>query len=247
MKGQSLEQRMKKYESATHTSLPENIPVIVRIDGRAFHTFTRSLQKPFDQSFIKMMNQVAQYLCSNELQNVRMAYLQSDEISFLLHKSPMSHAWFDNDIQKITSVATSAAASRATIFTGYNQVIAFDARAFVLPEKEVCNYFIWRQRDWERNSLQMLARKHYSQKDLNNKSKEDIHQMLYEKGQNWNKLPTHLKRGRCIVPITRKVTVTSEETKGNFEGEVDRTEWTVDDEIPVFSKDREYINKFLEV
>lgn len=250
---QPLEDRMKEYEQSTCSSLPENIPVILRLDGRAFHTITRGLEKPYDDTFINMMNTIAHDLCDNEIQNARMAYLQSDEISILIYKKVLSSSWFNNDIQKMTSVSASRASCVAMDFSAGtklfkgNTKIMFDSRVFVLPEKEVCNYFIWRQRDWERNSLQMLCREYYSQKQLNNKNSKDMHEMLHQKNKNWNNLYTHLRRGRCIVPTIKKSYVTNEETKGNFEGEVDRNVWIVDDGIPIFTKDRNYINRFLEV
>lgn len=250
---QSLEDRMKYYEQGTCPLLPENIPVILRLDGRAFHTLTRGLEKPYDNNFIDFMNAIAITLCDNEIQNARMAYLQSDEISILIYKGVMSGSWFKNDVQKMVSISASHASSFAIrydraskqIFSPHN--IIFDSRVFLIPEKDVCNYFVWRQRDWERNSLHMLARKYYSQKQLNQKSCSDMHEMIFKQGANWNKLPIYLRRGRCVVPTIKKVHVTKEETKGNFEGEVDRTVWIVDNKIPIFTKDRNYINKFLEV
>jgi len=91
MNKQSLEDRMKfYYEKNTCTKLPENIPVILRLDGRAFHTLTRSLERPYDLKFIEMMNAVALDLCDNEIQNAKLAYLQSDEISILIYKKVFS-------------------------------------------------------------------------------------------------------------------------------------------------------------
>jgi tRNA(His) guanylyltransferase len=250
---QSLEDRMKEYEQGTCSSLPENIPIILRLDGRAFHTITRNLQKPFDLTFIHMMNTIAIDLCDNEIQNARMAYLQSDEISILIYKGVMSGSWFKNDVQKMTSISASRASCIATEFNlrknlfGEHAKPMFDSRVFLVPEKDVCNYFIWRQRDFERNSLQMVARQYYSQKQLNKKSCSDMHEMIFQKGLNWNKLPAQLRRGRCVVPKIEKVYVTKEETKGHFEGLVDRTTWVVNNQIPIFTKDRNHINKFLEV
>lgn len=243
--------RMKTYyEQTTCTKLPENIPIILRLDGRAFHTLTRRLAKPFDLEFIDMMNKIALDLCDNEIQNAKMAYVQSDEISILIYKGVFSSSWFDNDVQKMVSISASRASCEAMEYNNItklfdNKPITFDSRVFVIPEKEVCNYFIWRQRDWERNSLQMLARTLYSHKKLHKKNASDMHDMISEKGGNWNNLQTFLKRGRCVIPAIRKVRVTKEETKGKFEGYVDRNVWEVDNEIPIFSKNREYIEKYL--
>lgn len=247
----NLEDRMKYYyEQNTCTKLPENIPVILRLDGRAFHTLTRGLEKPYDLTFIEMMNKIALDLCDNEIQNAKMAYLQSDEISILIYKGTFSDSWFNNDVQKMVSVSASRASTLATIYNYQLDLfkrgpITFDSRVFVIPEKEVCNYFIWRQRDWERNSVQMLARSYYSQKQLNNKSTADMHEMIFQKDDNWNDLETFLKRGRCVIPTKKTVHVTKAETKGNFEGDVERNVWEVNNEIPIFTKDRNYIEKYL--
>jgi len=249
----SLEDRMKLYyEQNTCTKLPENMPIILRLDGRAFHTLTRGLDKPFDLDFIDLMNKVAIDLCNNEIQGARLAYLQSDEISILIYNGIFSSSWFSNDVQKMVSVSASRASCEATkqntqskIFKN-NKPIMFDSRVFVIPEKEVCNYFIWRQRDWERNSLQMLARKYYSQKKLNNKNASDMNEMIFQEGDNWNNLKPFLRRGRCVIPTIKEVQVTKAETNDMFEGTVERKVWTVDNNIPIFTKDNLYINKFID-
>ena len=250
----SLEDRMKiYYEQNTCTKLPENVPIILRLDGRAFHTLTRGLDKPFDLKFIDLMNKIALDLCDNEIQNAKMAYIQSDEISILIYAGVFSSSWFNNDVQKMTSISASRASCTATIHNNELEIfknkkpIMFDSRVFIIPEKEVCNYFIWRQRDWERNSLQMLARKYYSQAHLQNKNNSDMHEMIFNKDDNWNALSTFLRRGRCIIPTTKKINVTKKETNGMFEGEVERNFWTVDNNIPIFTKDRNYIEKYLNI
>lgn len=228
------------YEKAYEIKLPMRMPVIVRVDGKKFHTFTRGMKKPFDEVLMFAMNHTAKALCE-EMQGSVLAYLQSDEISILLHnyKKHDSSAWFDNKIQKIASVSASMASVYFNnIFhnalqlekTSYpeslcKRVAFFDSRAFVLPEAEVCNYFIWRQKDWERNSLQMLARSLYSHKELENKNASQLHDLCFEKGKNWNDLPIPLKRGRCVI---------------KREGD-----WIIDDKIQKFTEDRNYIEDLL--
>lgn len=222
----SLGDRMKKYESCFRLALPSRMPVILRLDGQAFHTLTKKCKKPFDEDLIDALNFTAMHLCET-IQNAQIAYLQSDEISILIHnyKRLNSCAWFDNDIQKICS---SSAAHASAKFSSLYRFATFDAKVFILPENEVNNYFVWRQQDWERNSIQMLARSVYSHKELISKKIPDMHEMLYKKGLNWSKLETHLKRGRCIE-------------KGTL------TDWVFDNDIPVFKNDHFYINKFLKV
>jgi len=159
----SLGDRMKGYEKDFRTKLPDRFPVIMRVDGRAFHTWTRGCEKPFDETLIGAMNDCAISLCK-EIQGAQVAYVQSDEISILIHgyKRFNSETWFGNQVQKMCSVAagiTSVAMSFESMkMFGRYKVAHFDARVFIVPESDVVNYFLWRQNDWTRNSVQMLAR-----------------------------------------------------------------------------------------
>ncbi len=236
----SLGNRMKSYEQKHN--LPSNIPVIIRIDGRAFHTLTRGMKKPFDLNFIIMMDAIGQELCK-EIQGCRLAYLQSDEISFLVLNNPEADTWFGNEIQKICSVSSSIASSIATTFLKEKidkglKFVSFDSRAFIIPKEDVVNYFIWRQKDWERNSLQMFSRSYFTQKELEGKKKEDMHDMLHNTGQNWNDLDTYLKRGRCVIKDETKFFVN--------EDIITKNKWKLDHNIPIFTENREYINRRLE-
>lgn len=109
-KGDSLGDRMKKYENITRTHLTPRTPVIIRLDGRAFHTFTRGFMKPFDRIFVQSMQETMRFLCEN-IQGCVLGYTQSDEITLVLvdYQNLDSNAWFDNNIQKITSVSASMA------------------------------------------------------------------------------------------------------------------------------------------
>lgn len=103
--------RMKTfYEQIPKTKLMRRCPVAIRIDGRAFHTFTRGFQKPFDEVLIKSMQETMKYLCEN-IQGCVLAYTQSDEITLILvdYKKLTSSAWFDYEVQKICSIAASMA------------------------------------------------------------------------------------------------------------------------------------------
>jgi len=246
-----LDDRMKKYEDCYRFSIPGNLPIIIRVDGRAFHTYTRGLEEPFDNDLVAMMNEVGLELCK-EISGARLAYLQSDEVSVLAYSSVFSQPWFDNNVQKLASISASTATKAAALFVGRNLMEnrgqtkfksfpTFDARAFAIPVKDVVNYFVWRQRDWERNSVQMMARSLYSQKKLNGKNNSQMQDMIHERGQNWNDLPVHLRRGRCIIGVVRNVEMDTE----HFKGVVQRKVWEVDHEPPIFTKDRDYIEKLL--
>jgi len=207
--------RMKtQYEQRTRTWLPRRTYTIIRLDGKAFHTFTKGMERPYDERFMNAMDHTAMHLCL-DIQGAVMAYVQSDEISILLtdFDKITTDAWFDGQVQKMVSVA-------ASIATGYfNQYINhdvqrmdhkmafFDARIFTIPDPvEVENYFVWRQKDAVRNSLAMHAQSLFSHKALHGKSQADMHDMIHVKGENWNDLPNGFKRGRTIgvAPLTGK-------------------------------------------
>lgn len=222
----SLGDRMKGYETAAGEVLPLRLPVIMRLDGRAFHTWTRGLDKPFDAGFIERMSALAKYLCQ-EISTAEIAYVQSDEISLLLHnyKRLKSQAFFGNNRQKMVSVSAGMASAFFTHHSG--RIAIFDSRVYVLPESEVVNYFIWRQQDATRNSVQMLARSLFSHRELHLKKILDLHEMMHAQGVNWVSLPTYKKRGLCVIK--------------------DDSGWTIDLSVPIFSQNREYIGKLLAV
>ena len=103
--------RMKDYyETIPKTRLMRRTPVAIRIDGKAFHTFTRGLKKPFDKILIKSMQDTMKYLCEN-IQGCVFGYTQSDEITLILidYQTLTSQAWFNYEVQKMCSIAASMA------------------------------------------------------------------------------------------------------------------------------------------
>lgn len=223
-----LGDRMKQYEQVTRDNLIRRVPVILRLDGRAFHTLTRGCQKPFDSAFILSMIDTAASMLG-EIQGAKCAYVQSDEISILItdYDSMESGAWFDYNIQKIASITAGIASVAFTQSFGRNAV--FDARVFNLPRQEVVNYFVWRQKDWNRNSVQMLARANFSHKALQNQGIPEIHDMLCGVGVNWNDLKPGLKNGYLI--------------KKSVGGD-GKSRWVCYD-APTFTEDRAVINDLL--
>lgn len=212
-----LGDRMKNnYENVSRIYLLHRTPVIIRVDGRAFHTLTRArCTKPFDPHFIDAMRTTALYLVG-QIQGAKCAYVQSDEISILVSDFDTldACAWFDYNVQKVASVSASMATlafERAFNTTHDTYDIHFDARAFNVPREEVTNYFIWRQKDWNRNSLQMLARSlipdyNYdyipdirSKNPLHGKNAAALHDYCMAHGGNWNDLDLHLKNGTFVV------------------------------------------------
>lgn len=198
----SLGSRMKRYESVTQNHLTKRCLSICRLDGRSFHSYTKKIKsvKPFDEALMKQMNETALYVCKDV--SAVFAYVQSDEISLLLSdiENIDRQLIFDGNVQKIVSTTASTASVYFNSISPKDAPLAtFDARVFNISDPvEVYNCFLWRLRDWERNSIQMFSRSLYSHKQLHSKSVSDMHNMLHEKGENWAKLPAEIKRGRLI-------------------------------------------------
>jgi len=211
-----LGDRMKSfYEDRTRISLQRRTYTIIRIDGKAFHTYTKGLKRPFDVGLIADMDATAAYLCKN-IMGAKLAYVQSDEISVLLtdFDDLGTQAWFDNNLQKMASIAASMATSEFNRLrlkrdlsiledVGQFKMAMFDARVFQIPTlTEVMNYFIWRQQDATRNSISSVAQSLYSHKELNGVSGDQKQEMIFQKGINWNDYSYREKRGGVITKVT---------------------------------------------
>jgi len=202
--GVAIGDRMKRqYEDRTDYALPRRTYTIVRVDGRAFHTLTKPLKRPFDYDFIAMMDSTALCMC-REMAGAQIAYVQSDEISVLLtdFTTILTDAWFDASLRKMCSVSASIATAWFNLYwteNGHKPLATFDSRAFTIPDPiEVENYFIWRQQDWTRNSIQMVARHHYSHKQLHGKNVKDMQEMIHKKDDNWAQYHSRAKNGRFL-------------------------------------------------
>lgn len=196
-----LSERMKSYyENITRTFLPRRTYTIIRLDGKAFHTFTKGFDRPFDDKFIRLMDLTAARLCK-ELQCVKMGYVQSDEISLILtdFDGIKTQPLLDGNIQKIVSISASMAAAFFNQEFKGEKLAFFDSRVFTISEfNEVKNYLLWRQQDATRNSLSMVAQSLYSHKELQKKKTSELHELIFQKGTNWNDLPAGQKRGRVV-------------------------------------------------
>ena len=239
----NLGDRMKGYERVTKNKLVRRTPVILRLDGKAFHTWTKVLPyldpsmetSPFSEMMHDCMSITAFELASN-IQNATLTYTQSDEISILLNdwKGLKTEQWFDGNIQKMVSISASMAtayfnermqAHNEAALEIDKQVLPpafFDARVFNIPKEEVANYFVWRQQDATRNSINMLGQNYFSHKELQKKNTDQVQEMLFSKyGVNWNDIPTWQKRGYCAAQNG------------------------MDNNIPIFTQNREYIERHL--
>jgi tRNA(His) guanylyltransferase len=252
-----LGNRMKSYyEEVSKTRLVRRMPVIIRIDGKAFHTFTRGMTKPFDDILVHTMQSTTRYLCQH-VQGCKLGYTQSDEISLLItdYDTLETSAWFDYEVQKMSSIAAAMAtmafnfyfekylyekfeenkkvdASKHKGFK-YLPLIAnvpsmamFDARCFNLPKEEVANYFYWRQLDAMRNSVNMVGQSHFNQKQMEGKSIPQVKEMLVQINDSWESHSIVEQRGSCVIK--------------------QMTAWCIDENMPIIKeKDREYVEKYL--
>lgn len=266
----SLGDRMKEfYENRAKHYLTRKMPVIIRVDGKAFHSFCKGFNRPYDEVFHDAMNATLLYLCKN-IQGCKFGYTQSDEISLVLTDldTLTTDGWFDYGVQKMCSVAASMATlefnrrfaesafewwaehstepdfdeTRGNIYKAYirskDKGAMFDARVFSIPEDEVVNCFIWREQDATRNAIQMLGQTHFSHKQLEGKSCNDIQDMLFlEKDINFNDMPVEFKRGVCCY---RKEVPCLDRLIGY------KKEWILDKECPIFSQDRNYIEQHIQ-
>lgn len=259
----SLGDRMKKYEYITRTHLVPRMPVIIRIDGKAFHTFTKGFKKPFDDVLVKTMQETMKYLCEN-IQGCVLGYTQSDEITLILvdYKKLETCSWFDYNIQKCASVAASMAtmafnkyfpemiekvlgefffetetdddeAYANALIKAMERGAMFDARCFNVPKEEVCNNILWRQNDATRNSIEMVGHANFSQKQLHKKNCKEIQDMLV------------LQRGINWndYPVELK--------RGSccirvLDCNTGRSKWEIDKEIPIFKGEgRRYVEDLI--
>lgn len=197
----SLGDRIKRYERSGKYHLPPRQPLVIRVDGRAFHTYTRRFHKPFDLDLMDAMV-YAMMRTAHAMQGFRLAYHQSDEVTFLLtdYDTLTTQGWFDYELNKVVSLSASTFTAYFNQFIRTTEVATFDSRAFVVPQSDVPNVFVWRQRDWERNSVTMLAQAHYSHKELHGKNQRDMHDMLHEKGINWADCSAAEKNGTFLLP-----------------------------------------------
>lgn len=273
-----LAERMKGYEKRNRYYLQRRMPVILRLDMRAGHSFTKGFERPFDEVFIKTIQETAKYLCEN-IQNCKLSYQQSDEITLLLvdYEKINTDCFFEYRVDKLCSIAASMATMKFNqvfkelsyresenleIICRKNQYLEnrdcltkisnvhtnsakrgamFDCRCFNIPKEEVTNCIYWRQLDASRNSIQMIGQANFSHKELQNKSCNDIQDMLItQKGINWNDFPTYQKRGSCCV---RNHMISEPYGNRMLDKNAGENEWIIDKNIPIFKgEDRKYID-----
>lgn len=205
-----LSDRMKFYERITAGQmLIPNLPICARLDGKAFHSWTRGLQRPFDECLQGLFDEVTAYLV--EESNAIVGYTQSDEITLILYNGghPESQIFFDGRVAKLTSVLASMATAKFNALVSHwlpekcERLAFFDCRVWNVPsEVEAVNCLLWREQDATRNSIQMAAQCHYSHAQLLGKNSDEMQEMLFQKGVNWNDYSSRFKRGAYFRRVT---------------------------------------------
>lgn len=267
MKSSELGVRMKQYEDVNKTYLIDKLPVVLRLDGKSFHSFTKGMERPFDKILNTAMQETLKSLCE-EISGCVIGYTQSDEMTLVLvdYDKAESQPWFGNVKRKIESVGAALATRNFNrifaemVVTAYDEALQsvedietvkkkfapytnrmwdalFDCRAFNLPLHEVENNLIWRQQDCVRNSINSVGQANFSHKQLQGKNCSQVQEMLFQE-KGINWNDFPTHLKRGTCCIKVPVTLNPGTDK-----EVVRQKWIIDTEIPTFTKDREYIRK----
>jgi tRNA(His) 5'-end guanylyltransferase len=238
---------MKAYEHADRQFLPESPYYIIRLDGKAFHTYTRQLKdKRQSDPFSSDLKDAFVESClglGKEVEGAMAVYTQSDEVSILVRgfepEKPNRTPWFGGNVQKWVSVSSSilTAVFNWKIDRANEHVpfAFFDSRVFGLPEKEVNNYFVWRQKDAIRNSVSMYAQHNFSHKSLHGVDTMGQKSRLSEAGLDWEALDQWKQRGTLIARVKKNYIASWTDRQGNdHEEPAQRSVWEPID-LPLFT------------
>lgn len=247
----SLSDRMKDYEENYDYKIVKRVPVIIRVDGKRFSKYVKSIkaEKPFDQKFSNAM-MFTSMETAKKMEGCVLAFTQSDEITYILKndQSEQSEAWFGNRLQKMVSVCSSMTTAHFVSQMAGLPVAYFDARVFAVPDvQEAINCLIWRQNDAIKNSVSSACYYEVGKvkgkktsrammQGLNQDKQKEM--LLNEANIKWEDYPIKYQRGAACYKI--KVSTNTEKEV------VERTKWIADTEIPVFSKDQEFLRKIFE-
>ena len=269
MRNDNLGDRMKTYENVTRTYLTRRTPVIIRIDGKAFHSFTRGFKKPFDSVLIEAMQQTMKYLCEN-IEGCVLGYTQSDEITLVLcdYKKLTSQAWFDNNIQKICSISASMATmifnrffdeitkTYANSVPYYGTMYPCDEQERIyidILKKSINKGAMFDSRVFNIPKEEVNNCLLWRQQDATRNSIQSVTQANFShkqlEGRNCNELQEMLWQEKGInwndYPTHLKrgsCCVKSTYTLEIDGKDVQRSKWVIDNEIPIFSQNTWYVN-----
>jgi tRNA(His) 5'-end guanylyltransferase len=200
-----LDDRMKMYEAIANSerAMPL-LPLMARLDGKSFHTFTKDMERPYDKNFSDLMVDTTKHLVS--MTSALMGYTQSDEITLLFYAdNTESQLFFNGRLFKLNSILAAAASVyfnsklKDYLPNKAHLMPLFDCRTWNVPtQEEAVNVFVWRELDATKNSITMAAQSVYSHNALMGKNGSDKQEMLFQKGINWNNYPSFFKRGTYI-------------------------------------------------
>lgn len=204
--------RLKAYEKQeSELKFLKGVPLYARVDGRSFHSFTKGMEQPYDLKFSNIMDEVAKYLVKET--GASIAYVQSDEISLCWYKPDLkSDILFNYKKQKLTSVISALATAKflSLAMVEFKEkcdkcLPVFDCRLFNIPNTtELMNCFLWRYKDAIKNSVQMLARTYFSHKELQNKTTNELLDLLTLNNTRWEDFPQRFKEGAFFKNITEE-------------------------------------------
>ena len=239
----SLKEKCNYYRDLTDHRLLPNTPIMVMIDGKNFSKMIKNkFEKPFDENFIDMMNKTAEYLCKN-IQNCIGAYVQSDEISLIIKDNGLTCSPFDGRICKLQSIIPAMATAKFNqLYTihnlgidvskkhnmtlDFNKLIplcVFDCKVWNVPnENDAMAWFLYRQIDCIRNSMQQFCQTYVPHKELMGKdTSEQVALCLKKTGKDWNSISDDKKYGRLIYK--------DKDVRINPDGvEYERSVWKID-------------------
>lgn len=250
---ETLKEKCEALRATTDYRLPKKTYAMAMIDGHSFSRLIKNkYEKPFDDKFINIMNEVAIYVCKN-VQGCKFAYTQSDEITFVLtdFENEETSAYFDYRLCKMLSIIPSLATAK------FNQLVALnllDTQESVMQAKDIiadmslaqfdCKvwsadnfndvfaYFLWRQLDCVRNSKQQAAQAYLPHKELMGKRADEQVQMLFNKwGIDWNGYSDDKKYGRFIYKEQIEKPIPNHE-----EGTCMRSVWVAHNAFPLFEE-----------
>jgi len=193
------------------------LPLLARLDGRAFHTFTRDLRRPYEPGMSTAMIETTRYLVHE--MTALIGYTQSDEITLAWYEpsQSLSDYAFDGRFQRFASVLAGMASARFCqlvvehLPAKVRETPHFDCRVWQVPAlQDAADVFVWREDDATKNSITMAAGALLGPRARRQAlgHKQD---MLWQKGVNWNDFPSFFKRGTYLQRRTFDRGLTDEE------------------------------------
>lgn len=212
--------RCKTHEAASTKDYADKaLPLLARLDGRAFHTYTAGLKRPFDDRLSRCMVETTKDLLDDTHADI--AYTQSDEITLLWYADPTqpsSELPFGGRLQKLTSVLAGRASARFATLTQSaipekaNYLPHFDCRVWSVPSpQDAVDVFVWRQWDARKNSVTMAAQSVYSHRELLNKATSEKLEMLRRRGIDWHGYPDFFRAGTFLRRVTVEIVLSYRE------------------------------------